>query len=37
MGGTFSIESELGKGTTITFSLPREMKDRDGVIVKQVA
>ncbi|MFW0777512.1 MAG: sensor histidine kinase [Rickettsiales bacterium] len=37
MGGTFSIESELGKGTTITFSLPRELKDRDGVVIKQVA
>lgn len=37
MGGKFAIESELGKGTTITFTLPREMKERDGVMVRQVS
>jgi two-component system cell cycle sensor histidine kinase PleC len=36
MGGTFSIESTVGKGTTVTFSLPRELKEREGVVVKQV-
>jgi two-component system cell cycle sensor histidine kinase PleC len=36
MGGNFTIESTVGKGTTVTFSLPRELKERDGVIVKQV-
>lgn len=37
MGGTFSIESELNKGTAVTFSLPRELRPQEGVIVKQVA
>ncbi len=37
MGGKFSIDSELNKGTTVTFSLPRELKPSDGIIVKQVA
>lgn len=37
MGGKFSIESELNKGTAVTFSLPRELKPQDGIIVRQVA
>lgn len=37
MGGHFSIDSELNKGTTVTFSLPRQLKERDGVIIKYVA
>jgi len=37
MGGTFAINSEPEKGTTVTFCLPREFKAPDGVIVKQVA
>ncbi len=37
MGGQFTIESTVGKGTTVTFSLPRELKERDGITVKQVA
>jgi len=37
MGGKFAIESEVDKGTTVTFTLPREFKPQDGVIVKQVA
>ena len=37
MGGTFAIDSIVNKGTTITFSLPREMKEREGVVVNQVA
>ena len=37
MGGKFTIESKLNVGTTITFTLPRELKSGDGVIVKQVA
>jgi two-component system cell cycle sensor histidine kinase PleC len=36
MGGTFSIESTVGKGTTVTFGLPRELRERDGIIVKQM-
>lgn len=35
MGGEFNISSEIGQGTTITFSLPQELPERDGVIVKQ--
>ena len=34
MGGKFGIESEVGKGTKVIFTLPRETKDRDGVTVK---
>ncbi|MDX2074000.1 MAG: HAMP domain-containing sensor histidine kinase [Alphaproteobacteria bacterium] len=37
MGGTFAIESEPGKGTAVTFSLAREFKAQEGVVVKQVA
>ncbi len=35
MGGKFNIESEIGKGTTISFTLPYELTERDGVIVKK--
>jgi two-component system cell cycle sensor histidine kinase PleC len=34
MGGKFSIESVVGEGTTISFSLPNEIKPHDDVIVK---
>jgi len=37
MGGKFTIESEPNKGTTITFTLPRQMKARPGVVVKQAS
>ena len=37
MGGKFKIESELNKGTKITFTMPRELKERDGVTVKQAS
>jgi two-component system cell cycle sensor histidine kinase PleC len=37
MGGKFTIESQLNVGTTITFTLPRELKEVEGVIIKQVA
>jgi two-component system cell cycle sensor histidine kinase PleC len=37
MGGTFAIESELNKGTTVRFSLPRQAQAREGVVVKHVA
>ncbi|MGE0754461.1 MAG: sensor histidine kinase [Alphaproteobacteria bacterium] len=37
MGGKFSIESEVGVGTTITFTLPREIKEREGIIVKYLS
>jgi two-component system cell cycle sensor histidine kinase PleC len=30
MGGSFNIQSEVGKGTTILISLPRESKGKDG-------
>ncbi len=32
MGGKFNIESEVNKGTKITFTLPREIKPREGII-----
>lgn len=35
MGGKFMIESEVGKGTTIIFTLPKEVKEREGVKVKR--
>ena len=35
MGGKFKIESELNSGTKITFTMPRELKEREGVVVKQ--
>ena len=34
MGGKFTIESEVNKGTKITFTLPREAKDSEGVAIK---
>ncbi len=37
MGGKFKIESELNKGTKITFIMPRESKERDGITVKQAS
>jgi two-component system cell cycle sensor histidine kinase PleC len=37
MGGVFQIDSEEGKGTVVTFSLPREYKPQEGVIAKHVA
>jgi two-component system cell cycle sensor histidine kinase PleC len=37
MGGKFSIESELNKGTKIIFTLPREAKEIDGVTIKQAS
>ncbi len=35
MGGKFAITSELNVGTTITFTLPREAKPPEGVVVKK--
>jgi len=35
MGGKFTINSEVGVGTTITFSLPREVTEKEGVIIKK--
>ena len=37
MGGKFTIESELNVGTTITFTLPRELKEREGIVLKREA
>lgn len=37
MGGKFNIESEVGVGTTITFSLPRKLEEREGIIVKYLS
>jgi two-component system, cell cycle sensor histidine kinase PleC len=37
MGGKFVIESKINVGTTITFTLPRELKEREGLTIKQVA
>jgi two-component system cell cycle sensor histidine kinase PleC len=34
MGGKFTITSEVGKGTTITFSLPQEIPEMEGLVVK---
>jgi two-component system cell cycle sensor histidine kinase PleC len=36
MGGKFSIESEVNVGTTIVFTLPRELKEREGLIIKYI-
>jgi len=36
MGGKFEIASEVGVGTTIRFSVPREIKSNDEVIIKNV-
>ena len=35
MGGKFNIESEVGNGTTIRFTLPRELTEREGVVIKR--
>ena len=35
MGGKFHIESEVGKGTKVTFSLPKEMAAREGVVIRK--
>lgn len=35
MGGRFAIESKVNIGTTITFTLPKEIKAADGVVVKK--
>jgi len=37
LGGKFKIESELNKGTKINFVLPRELKQREGIEVKQAS
>jgi two-component system cell cycle sensor histidine kinase PleC len=34
MGGKFEIESNIGVGTIIRFSVPRELKSRDELVVK---
>ncbi len=36
MGGKFEIASEVGVGTTIRFSVPREIKNSDEVIIRNV-
>lgn len=36
MGGKFEIASEVGVGTTIRFSVPREVKGSDEVIIRNV-
>ncbi len=35
MGGKFAIESKVNVGTTITFTLPKEIKAMEGVVVKK--
>lgn len=35
MGGKFEIESEVGEGTTIRFSVPKETKESNNLIVKK--
>jgi signal transduction histidine kinase len=37
MGGKFMITSEVNKGTKVTFTLPRVLTVKDGVVVKKVA
>lgn len=37
MGGKFNIQSKVGVGTTITFTMPREVQEREGLILKQIA
>jgi len=34
MGGKFTIESEVNKGTKITFTLPRKPQPREGLVIK---
>jgi two-component system cell cycle sensor histidine kinase PleC len=36
MGGKFNIASKVDSGTTIAFTLPREIQPREGIIIKQV-
>jgi two-component system cell cycle sensor histidine kinase PleC len=35
MGGKFAIESKVNVGTTITFTLPKEIKPQEGVVIKK--
>jgi two-component system cell cycle sensor histidine kinase PleC len=35
MGGKFAIESKVNVGTTITFTLPKEIKPQEGVTIKR--
>jgi len=35
MDGKFTITSEVDVGTTITFSLPKEIKEKEGIVIKQ--
>lgn len=35
MGGKFAIESKLNAGTSVVFTLPKNIPERDGVIVKR--
>ena len=37
MGGKFIIVSEVNKGTKITITVPRELKPRHGVVIKQAS
>jgi len=36
MDGKFTIESQINVGTRITFTLPREIQEHDGIVIKQV-
>jgi two-component system, cell cycle sensor histidine kinase PleC len=35
MGGKFAIESKVNVGTTVTFTLPKEVKQIEGVVIKK--